>query len=179
MWLFSKNKQNDREIDALYTAILTQARQPGFYQKYAVKDNEDGRFDLLVLHLSLIFMIFKKSKDKEAPRYFRQLSEKFVADMDASLRELGAGDLGVARRVKFMAGALNGRLLAYETALNNDDREALKNALVKNLYRGGPVLSPQMEAMIQYVEEAYERLKSMSLIRIIEGKANFPDIPQA
>ena len=43
-----------RTIAALYGAIVAQARDPRFYQAYGVPDTVLGRFDLIVLHLSLV-----------------------------------------------------------------------------------------------------------------------------
>ena len=44
--------------------------------------------------------------------------------MDLSLREMGAGDIGVSKRVRIMAEAFMGRLNTYVTAIDEDDREA-------------------------------------------------------
>ena len=55
----------------------------------------------------------------------QQLFDSMFADMDLSLREMGAGDIGVSKRVRIMAEAFMGRLEAYVTALDNDDRTAL------------------------------------------------------
>ena len=44
--------------------------------------------------------------------------DSMFADMDLSLREMGAGDIGVSKRVRVMAEAFLGRLDAYVTALD-------------------------------------------------------------
>src|SRR3978361_1242663 len=41
-------------ISTLYGMIVAQARLPVFYRDYAVADTVNGRFDLLVLHLSMV-----------------------------------------------------------------------------------------------------------------------------
>tara|TARA_B100000686_G_scaffold350319_1_gene445972 strand:+ start:1969 stop:2271 length:303 start_codon:yes stop_codon:yes gene_type:complete len=55
------------------------------------------------------------------------------ADMDLSLREMGAGDMGVGKRVKAMVQAFYGRIVSYERALEIG-KSALENALKKNVY---------------------------------------------
>src|SRR3546814_9077468 len=47
-----------------------------------------------------------------------ELQEVFFEDMDSSLREMGAGDLGVGQRVKRMAEGFMGRLAGYEAAID-------------------------------------------------------------
>ena len=49
------------------------------------------------------------------------------------LREMGAGDLGVGKRVKKMAQGFYGRVSAYETGLAGDG-PGLEAALRRNLY---------------------------------------------
>ena len=41
-------------IEAIYGAIVAQARSPGFYADYGVPDTVEGRFDMIVLHLFLL-----------------------------------------------------------------------------------------------------------------------------
>mgnify|MGYP006218617985 FL=1 len=65
----------------------------------------------------------------------QQLFDTMFADMDLTLREMGAGDIGVAKRVRVMSEAFAGRLNAYATSLDRDDRDALAAALERNLLR--------------------------------------------
>ena len=44
-------------IEAIYGMIVTQAREPLFYRDLGVPDTVNGRFDMLVLHLWLVFVI--------------------------------------------------------------------------------------------------------------------------
>ena len=81
------------------------------------------------------------------------------ADMDLTLREMGVGDMGVGKRVKFMSEAYMGRLKAYDEALKQKDSEALEDALSRNLYRqkGSPsiikALANEVVAMVGRLEE--------------------------
>jgi cytochrome b pre-mRNA-processing protein 3 len=52
--LFRRRPQVDT-ISTLYGMIVAQARLPVFYRDYAVADTVNGRFDLIVLHLALVF----------------------------------------------------------------------------------------------------------------------------
>lgn len=64
--------------------------------------------------------------------FSRELSELFFADMDRNVRELGVADTGVRYRIKAMAKAYHGRLIAYTESI--DDDHALRGALARNLY---------------------------------------------
>ena len=52
--MFRRTPQIDT-IEALYGAIVAQARAPVFYRDHGVADTLNGRLDLLMLHLGLAF----------------------------------------------------------------------------------------------------------------------------
>ncbi len=56
-------------------------------------------------------------------------------DIDLTLREMGAGDLGVGKRVKVMSESFMGRLTKYSQSVENKDATMLADTLSRNLYR--------------------------------------------
>jgi cytochrome b pre-mRNA-processing protein 3 len=48
-------RERQRTIERLYGAIVAQARLPVFYTALAAPDTIEGRFDLLVLHVHLVY----------------------------------------------------------------------------------------------------------------------------
>ena len=116
----------------LYKIVVAQARNPGFYRDCAVPDTLDGRFEMIALHLFLVLHRLKGG-DPATAAAAQDLHDLFFADMDQSLREMGAGDLGVGKRVKQMAKGFYGRIAAYEAGLEGDG-DALEQALRRNLY---------------------------------------------
>jgi cytochrome b pre-mRNA-processing protein 3 len=121
-------------MDALYRAIVAVAREPRWYTAGAVPDTLDGRFDMVAAVLSLVLIRLEAEPGAEASVV--RLTERFVEDMDGSLREIGVGDLVIGKRVGHMVGALEGRLGAYRAALAGS--EPVADALARNLYRGAP-----------------------------------------
>ena len=139
----------------LYAAAVAQARRPEFYSRLGVPDTLDGRFELVALHL---FLILRGLRGKvQAQELGQALVDRFVEDMDASLRELGAGDLGVGRKVKAMGQALYGRIAAYESGLEGP-AGTLEAALRRNLF--GTVQAPEPDARVLGAIAAYMRRES-------------------
>ena len=89
------------------------------------------------------------------------------ADMDLSLREMGAGDIGVAKRVRVMAEAFMGRLDAYRAALDDADRKALAAALERNLLRGGETAG---DGLIDFVFELERRIAALDDNLLLSGR---------
>lgn len=123
-----------QESHQLYLRVVEAARNPLFYQEYAVPDTLDGRFEMIAVHMFLVTHRLKKEETPEAYELLRAISEVFFADMDRSLREMGSSDTGVGKRVKNMSQAFYGRQMAYQTACGDDLK--MQEALLRNLYRG-------------------------------------------
>ncbi len=121
--------------EQLYRSVLQASRTPEFYLKFDVPDSLDGRFDMLCLIMAVLMHRLKSDGDETSARFSQKLYDIFFADMDLTLREMGVGDLGVARRVRQMSEAYMGRLQAYGTALDRKDKDELAAALARNLGR--------------------------------------------
>ena len=98
--LFRKNPASDA-VYAVYSAIVAQSRQPVFYADWGVPDTVTGRFDMISLHMSLVFRRLRNEKLPGAD-FSQALFDLFFKDMDRSLREMGAGDLAVPKKVRKM-----------------------------------------------------------------------------
>ena len=108
-------------IETLYGAIVAQARAPVFYRSYGVADTVNGRLDLLMLHLALVFE--RLSRGEAAAKAAGQAAfDRFCQDMDDHLREDGVSDLRVPKDMQRLASAFFGRHRAYISALKTGDR---------------------------------------------------------
>src|ERR1700722_17991075 len=122
--------QTRQAAEALISALSTRARLPVFYRKFGVADTIDGRFDLLVLHA---WLVLERLSQQKLDALAQALIDGLFIQFDEALREQGAGDMGMSRRMTKMAEAFYGRLKAYGEAA---DMEALADACVRNVYRG-------------------------------------------
>jgi cytochrome b pre-mRNA-processing protein 3 len=148
----------------LYEAIVAAARQPWAYRDAQVPDTVDGRFDFLVLHLCLVL----ERLGQEVPVFKQALIDHFCTDMDDNLRELGAGDLSVAKKVRHMAEALAGRFAAYEAAL---DRASMEQAIQRNVYGGKA--GPGGAQLVAYAIAARGLLQAQAVADLLAGKVRF------
>jgi cytochrome b pre-mRNA-processing protein 3 len=160
---FGQRRRTQRLVDALYAKAVAQARQPVFYDRGAVPDSVDGRFDLLVLHMFLLLHRLG-AEGAEGRALAQKLFDLMFADMDQSLREMGVSDMSVGKRVKEMARAFYGRVEAYQAGLG--DAAGLEAALARNLYRGSEVAPETVKGMSRYVTTQVERLAELDLARI-------------
>jgi cytochrome b pre-mRNA-processing protein 3 len=135
----------------LWTWITQTARQPDFYTRHAVADTVDGRFDMVALVSCLVLL---RLEELDLKRENALLTERFVDDMDGSLRDIGIGDMVIGKHMGKVMSALGGRLGAYRRAFAPDAPEAeLVEVLARNIYRGSPpegaadALAPEVRAL--------------------------------
>jgi cytochrome b pre-mRNA-processing protein 3 len=159
-------------ISALYGAIVAQARLPGFYRDYAVPDTVEGRFELIVLHLTLVLNRFVEEPTLRA--LGQAVFDCFCQDMDHNLREMGVGDLTVPKQMRRMGGAFYDRAQAYREALAATGDKALAEILTRNIYEGA--IGQQAHRLAAYMREAVGHLKALDQATLAAGILRFPEL---
>ena len=150
--------------DALYRAVVAVARTPGWYTHGMVPDTVDGRFDCVALVLALALLRLEGGGEAQLTA---DVTERFIADMDGSLRQMGIGDPTVGKQVGHMVGALGGRLGAYRDAFGGGD---LADALQRNLYRGEIVAAAALDWSVAETRRLHARLAALPLSDVIAGR---------
>ena len=131
--IFSEAKQRE-PLQPLYRAIVAKGRDPAWYRDGQVPDTLDGRFDMIAAILSLVLLRLETEGEATRPQSVL-LTEIFIKDMDAELRQLGVGDYVVGKHVGRMMGALGGRLTALRAARAAGSLDA---AVARNVFHEAP-----------------------------------------
>jgi cytochrome b pre-mRNA-processing protein 3 len=149
------------EAGALYDAVIAEARRPAWYREGGVADSMDGRFAVLST-LTALAILRLEDGSEESVRHSVALTESFIADMDAQMREEGFGDPSLGKQVRLMVGALATRVDWWRRAREGelDWSEAVR----LSIYRDDP---PQSEAAVTFSSEALRRFN--------EGLGGFSD----
>jgi len=162
-----RSKERRQLAAQLYAVTVARAREPVFFATFGVKDSLDGRFDLVVLHA---WLVLEQLQGAGAALLSQTFVDTVFVGFDEGLRELGAGDIGMGRRVKKLADAFYGRMQAYRDA---KDEAEMRDALIRNLYRG--VAEPSAMALAHYVLNAKTRLNTCD---VKNGQLDFGPLPR-
>lgn len=127
-------------LEPLYRAVVAAGRDRAWYRDGEVPDTLDGRFDMVAAILALVLLRLEREGDA-ARNESVLLTEIFIDDMDATLRQIGIGDYVVGKHVGRMMSALGGRLAAFRDARDGGDFEA---AVRRNIFHDSP---PSDEAL--------------------------------
>jgi Uncharacterized conserved protein len=167
--LFRKNTATE-PVYAVYNSIVAQSRQPFFYAQWHVPDTVTGRFDMISLHMALLFRRLR-NEPKDVKAFSQAVFDLFFKDMDRSLREMGAGDLGVPKKIQKMGNIFFGLLAALNEALDRNDPDALAAVISRNIFDGAD--SPDVRALAAYVAERDAALAAQSVRSITGGDVRF------
>ena len=170
--LFRRSRRPDT-ISTLYGMIVAQARLPRFYRDYAVADTVNGRFDMVVLHLTLV--LGRMLPDPALKGLGQGLFDRFCQDMDHNLREMGIGDLKVPKEMQRLGEAFYGRQTVYQTALAADDAATLEQAIARNVYGGSPPNTAAVAQLAAYMKQADRDLAAQNTQSLAAGQCKFPE----
>ena len=148
----------------LYRALVARGRDPFWYQS-GVPDTLDGRFDMVAAMVALA--LIRLEGEGEAGRApIALLTETFVEDMDATLRQIGIGDYVVGKHVGRMMGALGGRLGAFRAARGAGSWE---EAVRRNIFHDAPPSDDALAAVTSRLADFAAALDGASLGALREG----------
>jgi cytochrome b pre-mRNA-processing protein 3 len=169
--------RHERVAYALYGSAVRAARDPVLFHDFAVPDTLDGRFDIIGIYVFLVIRRVQRI-GKPGARAAQAVFDAMFSDMDAALREMGAGDMSVGKRVRAMWEAFHGRAIAYEAALQAGDRRALADALERNVWRGAAE-SPDADGLAQIVLAQDRHLQAQPDPDLLAGRVSFLPVSEA
>jgi cytochrome b pre-mRNA-processing protein 3 len=182
VWRLFRTDQAKLAADAIFAAVVAQARDPALFLRLGVPDSVDGRFDSLVLHMFMVLRRLRAGDEPSASALQQALCDRLVDDMDRNLREMGVSDLSVGRHVRKMAEGFYGRLKAYDDALDQGG-DALHAVLVRNLYGGRAGLAAISNDIVAtvagYVAASLARLHELPADEIRAARLAFAALPAA
>ncbi|HVA13011.1 MAG TPA: ubiquinol-cytochrome C chaperone family protein [Stellaceae bacterium] len=171
--LFRRNRHRAK-AHAAYASIVERARAPEFFLRFDVPDTLDGRFEMIALHMFLVLNRLKAEHEVTSD-FAQALFDAMFADLDRGLREMGASDIGVGRRVKEMAKGFYGRIRAYQDGLAADDA-TLGDALRRNLYGTVQPRPEAVAAMLRYARAQAAALAQQPAENLFSDNVKFEPI---
>jgi len=170
--VFRRRSEERQRLADLYAALATQARAPAFYAGLGVPDTVDGRFDLLVLHAWLV--MHRLDAEPESGKLKQDLFDTMFGHLDLTVREMGAQDLGVGKRIKRMAEGFQGRASAFREAWLAGDQAGLRETLQRNVFGKATATPDALTAMARYVGEALDGLRTTDSTALFAGRIVWP-----
>jgi cytochrome b pre-mRNA-processing protein 3 len=170
--VFRRRAKERQGLAGLYAALATQARAPAFYAELGVPDTVDGRFDLLVLHAWMV--MHRLDAEAGSGPLKQELFDTMFGHLDLTVREMGAQDLGVGRRIKRMAEGFHGRAGAFRDAWLTGDDSRLAEALQRNVFGKATATGEALACLARYVAETLRSLEGIDSATLLAGRIDWP-----
>lgn len=167
--LFRKNTATE-PVYAIYSAIVAQSRQEVFYADWQVPDTVTGRFDMISLHMALLFRRLRAGQGGQKA-FSQAVFDLFFKDMDRSLREMGVTDMGIPKKIQKMGNVFFGLLAAMNEAMDRRDSAALAAVLSRNIYDGAT--GEHVQALAIYLLARDDALATQPAGTIMAGAIQF------
>ncbi|MEX6508559.1 ubiquinol-cytochrome C chaperone family protein [Jiella sp. M17.18] len=107
-------RRNRAVVDRIYDALVALTRQPDLYLACGIEDSFAGRFEALAIHVHLLLR--RCRTEKALAPLAQEVVDRFVSDVEFTIRELGVGDQSVPKRMRRLTGVFYERAVAYDAA---------------------------------------------------------------
>lgn len=154
------------DVRAPYEHLVTEARQKPWYIDGKVSDDMDGRFAVLASHVALAILRLERGSE-EAVRASVALTEQFIEDMDAQMRQLGF-DTTIGKQVRGLVGALATRVDRWRSALEGE--VDWQDATNFSVYRDDPPCEESATYAAESLKRFAERLDGADDDEVMEGR---------
>jgi len=154
---------------------VAQARLPVFYRTLGVIDTLEGRFGLVAIHLFAVLHSLRLRGASAAP-LAQVLTDRFAADMETVLREIGVSDLKVPKAMRSLAASSRAIVEAYEDAFPLGG-ERLGAAIAQSLPFEVGQEGLSSSRLSSYVRESIARIERQALAELEGGTVAFAEIP--
>lgn len=162
-------RNRNREIvDTLYESIVARSRRPKLYAEFGVPDTVMGRFESLSLHVFLA--LARCSRDEATKPVAQELVDRFIVDVEDSIREIGIGDVAVPKRMRKLTGMFYERVAAYDPPLREGDGKGLAAKLERFALGDAPPDRRDPRSLAAYVAEAKTELDGLDTQAILSGR---------
>jgi cytochrome b pre-mRNA-processing protein 3 len=153
--------------ERLHASAVRRARLPALYARFGAPDTVEGRFEMLSVHIILLIERLT-GQDGAAAETRQLLFDAFVSHLDGAMREMGVGDLAMAKRMRRLGEAFYGRLQSYSLALERLPDTGELAAVVARTILEGSDASPQ--PLATYLAGVHASLRAQSADELFSGE---------
>ncbi len=166
-------RRNRAIVEDLYQTLVAQTRQPALYERCGIEDTFSGRFEALAIH---VFLFLRRCRgEARLEPVAQEVIDRFITDIDTSIRELGVGDQSVPKRMRKLAGVFYERVRAYEDAFSATDQRAALAAALTGRALDEACPADAAAALASYMQETAERLAAVSSDDVLSGVLTIGD----
>ncbi len=157
----------------IYDTIIAQSRNPIFYTQMGVPDDLSGRYNMIVLHLAILFTSIKRHDGADARELRQHIFVKFIGEMEAMVRDFGIDDERIPHEIRNIVGLCSQQIGGYDIAAMNG-QEALAAEICANFDATHESHRIDTDTLAEYVLISIGNMQKLPLASIEKGHVEFP-----
>ena len=171
--MFKSINQNKSKENKLYNKILLLSRNKFFYTQLLLNDTFQNRIYLIFLHVSFLFIKFKKNNDNvHYKEFYQNMFDIIFQKIELNMRELGYGDVTVNKSMRLLIKIFYTILLDAgkyaEKSLENK-----KKFLTKYLVFNSDKKTSDSNGLVAYFDKYRTFCLDLSLDSVLKGDIYF------
>tara|TARA_Y100000590_G_scaffold468225_1_gene650097 strand:+ start:26468 stop:26995 length:528 start_codon:yes stop_codon:yes gene_type:complete len=152
----------------LFENIVKISRNKKFYENCEILDTTDGRFEILVLHVSLII---RRINNLGHTGLAQSLVDLMFSSIDLSFREEGVGDLSIPKKMKKIGQVFYGRLAILDSILDSGPSKVqldnLESYFLRNAFSSNKDYINQSRKLANYSSDINKKIKTLNIDNIV------------
>ncbi|WP_168990390.1 ubiquinol-cytochrome C chaperone family protein [Aureimonas flava] len=167
-----RDRRNREIVDRLWDQVVAAARDPARFVQGGLPDTVEGRFESL--SLEMIVLLRRCAGEPRLKDLSQDLVDRFMTDLDHSMREIGISYLAVPKRMRRFAARFYTRVRDCEPPLAARNADALADALARTVLTeavgGRPDAAPALAHHMMTQQARYDALATDDVLagRLLE-----------
>lgn len=167
-WISSRTRRK-RNAHDFYGSIVAAARNPALYSELGVPDTLEGRFEMLVLHMFVFLERLNNQNGDDHHEFKQELVDLFFADMDATTRQAGVGDMAVPKKMRELGRVFAERMETYQAAFAASGEDVLARELENVIFTKTPHSGKCAEKLGTYLKQLRFTVQHMAISDLKKG----------
>ncbi len=158
----------------IYDRLIAQSRNPIFYTQMGVPDDLSGRYNMIVIHMLILFTSTKGLDGGDAQGLRQQVFERFIREMESMVRDFGVDDARAQDEVRHIVDLCSKQIMAYDNAIATGDKKNLSAEILTAFQQVHDNSQADTDALAGYILNAVASVQAQPRASILNGHIEFP-----
>jgi cytochrome b pre-mRNA-processing protein 3 len=160
--------------EMIYDKLIAQSRNPIFYTRMGVPDDLSGRYNMIVIHLLILFAATKDLEEGDAQTLRQQVFERFIGEIEDMVRDFGIDGTQAPGEVRNIVNLCSKQIMVYDNAIASGDKRALAGEILAVFQQTHEDSQVNTDALAGYVLNAVASVQALPPATILSGHVEFP-----
>jgi hypothetical protein len=140
----------------------------------SVPDDLSGRYNMIVIHLLILFTATKELDEGNAQALRQHVFESFIREMEAMVRDFGVEGARAQDEVRHIVSLCSKQIMVYDNAIASGDMKVLSAEILTVFQQVQENTQVNADALAGYILNSVARVQGQPPAAILNGHIEFP-----